>query len=72
MRFYFYGLALALLAGCQKDPTTGTTPVSGQVVVYQSQQPVPYAAVQVYNASSGGGYVPVGSPYPADARKKAR
>ena len=67
MRLFFYGLFLALLAGCQKDPTTGTTQVSGQIVESVSKQPVGGGEVQVYHASSGGGYVPVGSAYPADA-----
>ena len=59
---------LALLGSCRQDPTTGTTTVSGQVVDQARRQPVPNAHVQVYHASSGGGYAPVGSPYPADAQ----
>lgn len=66
-------VGVALLGGCKSnDPTTGTTPVSGQVVVYQTQQAVPHATVQVYHLSSGGGYVPVGSGYPTDALGKFR
>ncbi|WP_151087116.1 carboxypeptidase regulatory-like domain-containing protein [Hymenobacter baengnokdamensis] len=60
-------LLCLLLAGCHStDPTIGTTTVSGQVVTYQTNQPVPNATVQVYHLSSGGGYVPVGTPFPAD------
>ncbi|AMR27595.1 hypothetical protein A0257_11135 [Hymenobacter psoromatis] len=56
------------MASCHStNPTTGTTTVSGQVVQYQTTKGVPNATVQVYHASSGGGYVPVGSGYPADA-----
>ncbi len=60
--------AFGLLAGCQKDPTTGTTEVSDQIVESISKQPVGGGTVQVYHASTGGGYVPVDSPYPADAQ----
>ncbi|WP_151087115.1 carboxypeptidase-like regulatory domain-containing protein [Hymenobacter baengnokdamensis] len=60
-------LLCLLLAGCHStDPTTGTTTVSGQVVENQTNKPVPNATVQVYHLSSGGGYVPVGTPFPAD------
>lgn len=70
MKFFqiFALIAFALLAGCQKDPTTGTTEVSGQIVESLSKQPVGGGTVQVYHSSTGGGYVPVGSPYPADAQ----
>ncbi|AMR27596.1 hypothetical protein A0257_11140 [Hymenobacter psoromatis] len=61
-------MLVLLLASCHAtDPTTGTTTVSGQVVQYQTTKGVPNAIVQVYHASSGGGYLPVGSGYPADA-----
>ena len=68
MRLFLLCLLLALLGSCRQDPTTGTTTVSGQVVDQAHRQPVPNAHVQVYHASSGGGYAPVGSPYPADAQ----
>lgn len=73
MKNHFKWLALlgswALLAGgCRStDPTTGTTQVAGQVVESQTKRPVANATVQVYHAGKGGGYVPVGSGYPADA-----
>ncbi|AMR27594.1 hypothetical protein A0257_11130 [Hymenobacter psoromatis] len=61
-------ISTCFLASCHStNPTTGTTTVSGQVVQYQTTKGVPNATVQVYHASSGGGYVPVGSGYPADA-----
>lgn len=56
------------LAGCSQDPVTGTTQVEGQVVESQSRKPVANATVQVYHAGKGGGYVPVGRGYPADAQ----
>jgi hypothetical protein len=59
---------LLLLAGCGKGPTSGTTKVEGQVVQQQSRQPVGNGTVQVYRASSGGGYVPVGAARPCDAQ----
>ncbi|WP_151087117.1 carboxypeptidase-like regulatory domain-containing protein [Hymenobacter baengnokdamensis] len=69
--FFSFGCGLwllcLLLTGCHStDPTTGTTTVSGQVVTYQTNKPVPNATVQVYHLSSGGGYVPVGTGFPAD------
>lgn len=67
--FLFAFLALLALDSCKsQDPTTGTTTVSGQVVVYQTTKGVANAQVQVYHASSSGGYVPVGQPYAADAQ----
>lgn len=67
-RLQVFLFILLLLSACHNaDPTIGTTSVSGQVVVYQTSKGVPNASVQVYHASSGGGYIPVGSPYPADA-----
>jgi hypothetical protein len=57
---------LLLTACTNTDPTTGTTQVAGQVVLQQSQQPVGGGTVQVYVASSAGGYRPVGDPQPCD------
>ncbi|WP_375416927.1 hypothetical protein [uncultured Hymenobacter sp.] len=62
--------SLFLLGACNDDPTTGRTSVAGQVVQQQSRQPVGAGSVQVYLASRGGGYRPVGSPYPCDAQGK--
>lgn len=73
MKNLFLWLALlgswtGLLSGCQgTDPVTGMTTVEGQVVESQSKRPVAGATVQVYHAARGGGYVPVGAGYPADA-----
>lgn len=58
---------LSLLAGCNNDPTTGTTQVEGQVVESQSRKPVGHGTVQVYQAGKAGGYGPVGAAYPCDA-----
>jgi len=61
--------SLGLLGSCaSKDPTTGTTLVAGQVVESQTKQPVGGATVQVYHASSGGGYVPIEAGHAADAQ----
>jgi hypothetical protein len=57
----------SLLTSCQ-DPTTGITQVEGKVVADPNGQPVGGAFVQVYHASTGGGYVPVGTSYPTDAQ----
>ena len=65
-RLLFLG-SLALLAACSNDPTTGTTTVAGQVVESQSQKPVGNGTVQVYLAKYGGGFSPLGRPYPCDA-----
>lgn len=68
MRYLLFFLCL-LLSGCSNtDPTTGTTLVTGQVVVQQSQQPVGNGTVQVHMAGKGGGYTPVGDPQPCDAQ----
>ncbi|WP_375416926.1 hypothetical protein [uncultured Hymenobacter sp.] len=61
-------ICLTLLGACNDDPTTGRTRVQGQVVQQQSRQPVGAGSVQVYLASRGGGYRPVGDPYPCDAQ----
>ncbi|WP_151086966.1 hypothetical protein [Hymenobacter baengnokdamensis] len=74
MRSFFIVLCGLLVVGssgplssCRSnDPTTGTTLVAGQVVESQTLKPVSGATVQVYHASSGGGYVPVGTGYAAD------
>lgn len=59
--------SLFLFASCQPtDPTMGTTVVKGQVVQYLTQKGVPNATVQVFHATTAGGYAPVGTPYPAD------
>ena len=55
-------------AGCNDDPTTGPTQVEGVVVQRQSRQPVGNGTVQVWLASNGGGYGPVGTPQPCDAQ----
>ena len=55
-------------AGCNADPTTGPTQVEGVVVQRQSRQPVGNGTVQVWLASNGGGYGPVGTPQPCDAQ----
>ncbi|MFD1470692.1 hypothetical protein ACFQ48_20870 [Hymenobacter caeli] len=72
----FFSVAIGLLifgatfslGGCSKDPTTGTTQVDGQVVESQTKKPVGGATLQVYHASTGGGYMQVGASYPADAQ----
>ena len=66
-RLLFLG-SFAFLTGCHNnDPTTGTTTVAGQVVESQSQKPVGPGTVQVYLAKYGGGFSPLGRPYPCDA-----
>lgn len=52
-------LALLGLASCERDPATGTTTVSGQVVESSSRKPVANATVQVAQQAKGGGYGPV-------------
>ena len=60
---------LGLLSNCKStDPTTGTTLVAGRVVESQTEKPVGGATVQVYHASSGGGYVSTGAAHAADAQ----
>ena len=62
---------LSLLASCtNRDPTTGTTTVMGQVVESQSRKPVGNGTVQVWLTGKGGGYGMVGSAYPCDAQGK--
>ena len=61
-------LALAALASCEKDPTTGTTTVSGQVVESTSRKPVAGATVQVYQEAKGGGYAQAAAPVQADGQ----
>lgn len=64
-------LGVALLGGCQStDPTTGTTSVSGQVVTYKTNKPVPNPWVQVYHQSRMGGYLAQGQPVQGDAQGK--
>lgn len=59
----------SLMNSCTgKDPTTGATLVAGQVVESQTLKSVGGSTVQLYHASSGGGYVPVGNGYAADAQ----
>jgi hypothetical protein len=58
---------LSLLTSCQ-DPTTGITQVEGKVINKYNGQRVAGSSVQVYHASSGGGYVQVGPAYPTDAQ----
>jgi hypothetical protein len=62
----FLGI-FSLLTGCQ-DPTTGITQVEGTVTNNSNGQAVGGSAVQIYHASTGGGYVPVGTSYPTDAQ----
>ncbi|MGI4871997.1 MAG: hypothetical protein ACRYFX_12565 [Janthinobacterium lividum] len=41
---------MTLLGSCQNnDPTTGTTTVSGQVVTYKTNKPVPNSWVQLFH-----------------------
>jgi len=59
--------SFSLLTSCQ-DPTTGITQVEGKVINNYNGQGVTGSSVQVYHASSGGGYVQVGTSYPTDAQ----
>lgn len=54
------------LCGCGENSIEGTTLVEGQVVERQGRQPVSGAKIQVYQASSAGGYSAIGDPYQAD------
>jgi len=65
-------LGVALLGGCRSsdDLIAGTTTVSGQVVVYQTNKPVPNATVQVYKSGAGGGYGVQGTDQPTDGQSR--
>ncbi|RZK34919.1 MAG: hypothetical protein EOO61_12790 [Hymenobacter sp.] len=66
VQLVFLGV-LSLLTGCQ-DPTTGITQVEGRIINNYNGQAVGGASVQVYHASTAGGYGQVGPSYPADAQ----
>lgn len=66
--FWLFALvSTGWLTSCQ-DPTTGITQVEGKVINNYNGQGVGGSSVQVYHASSGGGYVQVGTSYSTDAQ----